>query len=98
MSGAVVTDRHAVAAAEILRVEPDRVGGTVAVDLQFRSIDLVERVGFPVVVRVERLVCLPAPELGLLGGLVGLGAREDPTRRDPRTGEPVVVGSAIKRR
>ena len=72
----------AVAAAEVLRVQTDRVRHAATVDAQRGAVDVVEGVGLLVVVGIERLVRGPAPQLGLVGGLLVLGAGEQAARRE----------------
>src|SRR5271167_5096189 len=98
MPGAIPTDRHTVAATDVLRVERHRVRDAAPVDPQRRPVDVLQRVGWLVVVRIERLVRLAAPQPRLLGTLLLLGARVQSTRWDTRPREAVVVGPAVERR
>ena len=82
VAGAVFADRNTVAAGEILGVQTGRIGDAATVDAKLGAVDVVQGVGALVVVRVERLVRGPAPQLGLLRGLLVLGAGEQPARRD----------------
>ena len=61
------------------------------------DLDVIQGVGALVVVRVERLVRRPAPQLGLLRRLLVLGAGEQPARRNTGQREPVVIGPAVER-
>src|ERR1700712_2665156 len=96
VAGAVGPYRHAVAASLVLGVEPDYVCHSAAVDVERRTVQVVEGVGLLVVVRVERLVRVTSPDTGLRNGLVLLGAREQPARRNPRLGEGVIVGAPVE--
>src|ERR1700712_5073070 len=89
VTGAIGPDRHAVAATLVLRVEPNRVGDAAAVDVERRTVDVIEGVRFLVVVRVERLVGLAAPKLRLRSGLDFFGAGEQSTGGNPGPGEGV---------
>src|ERR1700730_41405 len=75
MPGAIATDRHTVAATDVLRVQRHRVRDAAPVDAQRRAVDVLQGVGWLVVVRVERLVRLAAPQPRLLGTLLLLCAR-----------------------
>ena len=96
VAGAIGPDRHAVAATLVLGVEPDRVGDSAAVDVERRTVDVIEGIGLLVVVRVERLVGFTSPNASLRNGLVVLGAREQPARRNAGLGEGVVVGPPVE--
>src|SRR4051812_3703882 len=96
VAGAVVADRHTVAAALILRVDADDVADPGAVDSKRVPVDVVQGVGFLVVVRVERLVALSVPQLCLLGGHLLFGAGEQAARGTPRQGDPLVVRATVE--
>src|ERR1700737_2588043 len=98
MPGAIATDRHTVAATDVLRVQRPRICDTAAVDGQCIAVDVLQRVGWLVVVRIERLIRLTAPQPRLLGSLLLLGARVQSTRWDTRASEAVVVRPAVERR
>ena len=97
MAGAVLHDRHPVSAAEVLRIQSDRVGDAATINAQRDAVDVVEGVGLLVVVGIERLVGRPAPELGLLVRLLGLRPGEQPACRDTSQGEAVVVRATVER-
>src|ERR1700692_4807794 len=98
MPGAIATDRHTVAATDVLRVQRHRVRDAAPIDAQRRAVDVLQRVGWLVVVRGERLVRLAAPQPRLLGTLLLLGARVQSTRWDTGPREAVVVRPAVERR
>ena len=97
MPGAVRPRGHPVSAVQVLRVDPDHIGDSATVDAQSRTVDTLEGVGVLVIVRVVRRIGRPAPQGGLLSGHVLFGTGEQSAGRDPRPGEPVIVGSAVKR-
>src|SRR6516165_9898220 len=97
MADAVGHVRDPISAADVLRIQRHRVRDAAAADAQRGAIDVVEGVGLLVIVGIERLVSGPAPQFCLFGGLLVLGAGEQPARRDAGEGESVVVGTTVER-
>src|SRR5688572_5369914 len=96
MSGAIVADRYTVAAALIQRVDADDVRDPAAVDVYRRAIDVLQRVGFPVVVGIERFAWLTVPPLGLFIRHLALRPGEDAAGGNTGAGEAVIVRSAVE--